>query len=92
MRLPGIRSRIKLFLCGGAGLSARLSLTGCLLLSGCLLCSGCLFSGDGKVAQGGAQDFPNTVSLGLAASSHVSDHTGWDQFSVIPSSLPTFQN
>jgi hypothetical protein len=50
---------------------------------------GCIFSTQDKVA-GGAQDFPNTVSLGKAASTHIEDHTGWDQFSVIPSSLPTF--
>ncbi len=60
------------------------------LLTAAGLC-GCIFSTD-KVAQGGAQDFPNTVSLGLAASQHISDHSDWDQFSVIPSSLPTFQN
>ncbi|MBW8886379.1 MAG: hypothetical protein JF616_01370 [Fibrobacteres bacterium] len=55
-----------------------------------VLCAiGCIFSTDEKVA-GGAQDFPNTVTLGTAASTHIDDHTGWDQFSVIPSSLPTF--
>lgn len=55
-----------------------------------VLCAvGCIFSTDEKVA-GGAQDFPNTVTLGMAASTHIDDHTGWDQFSVIPSSLPTF--
>ncbi len=51
--------------------------------------TGCIFSTNEKVA-GGAQDFPNTVSLGTAASTHISEHTEWDQFSVIPSSLPTF--
>ncbi|MDB5047069.1 MAG: hypothetical protein JWO30_140 [Fibrobacteres bacterium] len=52
--------------------------------------SGCIFSTSEKVAQGGAQDFPNTVALGKAASQHISDNSEWDQFSVIPSSLPTF--
>ncbi|GEM_PF-2563662 len=70
-------------------------LIGC-LLTGCLLTvlSGCLFStndpNNGRVA-GGAEDFPNTVAMGAAMSDHVSDHTGWDQFSVIPSALPSFK-
>jgi hypothetical protein len=50
---------------------------------------GCIFSTEEKVA-GGAQDFPNTVTLGMAASTHIQDHSDWDQFSVIPNSLPTF--
>jgi hypothetical protein len=58
---------------------------------GLILC-GCLFTSDEKTAQGGAQDFPNTVALGYAASQHIADNGDWDQFSVIPSSLPTFQN
>lgn len=52
--------------------------------------AGCIFSTNDKVADGGAQDFPNTVALGMAASTHIDDHTGWDQFSVIPGSLPSF--
>lgn len=60
-----------------------------LSLPAALCAIGCVFSTDEKVA-GGAQDFPNTVTLGAAASVHIDDHTGWDQFSVIPSSLPTF--
>jgi hypothetical protein len=60
-------------------------------LSAALLAlAGCIFSTDEKVADGGAQDFPNTVTLGMAASSHIGDHADWDQFSVIPNSLPTF--
>jgi hypothetical protein len=55
-----------------------------------LLCAGCLFDTGTQVASGGAQDFPNTVSLGAAASSHISDRTEWDQFSAIPSTLPSF--
>lgn len=54
-----------------------------------LLLAGCLFSRDDKVA-GGAQDFPNTVALGKAAADHIDDHTGWDQFSILPSTLPGF--
>ncbi|MDQ3001232.1 MAG: hypothetical protein M3Y08_08230 [Fibrobacterota bacterium] len=54
-----------------------------LLLAGL---AGCVFESDPKVA-GGAQDFPNTVSLGMAASSHISEHTEWNQFSAIPSTL-----
>ncbi|MDB5102753.1 MAG: hypothetical protein JWP91_442 [Fibrobacteres bacterium] len=54
-----------------------------------LFLSGCLFGTETKVA-GGAQDFPNTVALGMAASSHISDHVEWDQFSAIPSALPGF--
>ncbi|MEO7425681.1 MAG: hypothetical protein ABI036_10870 [Fibrobacteria bacterium] len=57
-----------------------------------LILSGCLFTSDDKTAQGGAQDFPNTVALGYAASQHIADNGDWDQFSVIPSILPTFQN
>lgn len=48
-------------------------------LTGCL--AGCVF--DTKVA-GGAEDFPNTVSLGATTSQSVSDHAEWDQFSNIP--------
>lgn len=48
--------------------------------------AGCLFESEPKVA-GGAQDFPNTVSLGVAASSHISEHTEWNPFSTIPSTL-----
>lgn len=54
-----------------------------------LALTGCIFTTDDKVA-GGAQDFPNTVTLGAAASSHVNDHAEWDQFSVIPATLPSF--
>src|SRR3954469_6457396 len=67
-------------------LSSRLRI---LCLPAALCAVACIFSTEEKVA-GGAQDFPNTVSLGTAASTHIEDHTGWDQFSVIPSSLPTF--
>ncbi|MEO6096796.1 MAG: hypothetical protein ABIW76_14290 [Fibrobacteria bacterium] len=66
------------------------SLAAAVLVSGCLLLSGCLFATDDKVA-GGAQDFPNTVALGIAASSHISDNSEWNQFSAIPSALPSFQ-
>jgi len=52
--------------------------------------SGCLFSTNERVA-GGAEDFPNTVALGAAVSGHISDQAEWDQFSVIPSTLPSFQ-
>jgi hypothetical protein len=48
--------------------------------------AGCLFESEPKVA-GGAQDFPNTLSLGTAASSHITEHTDWNQFSAIPSTL-----
>ncbi len=71
--------------------SNRYRLFASLLPAAALLFSGCLFSTDTKVA-GGAQDFPNTVALGTAASSHISDHTEWNQFSVIPSALPSFQS
>jgi hypothetical protein len=60
------------------------------LLTTALLLSGCLFGNDDKVA-GGAQDFPNTIALGVAASSHISDNSDWNQFSAIPSTLPSFQ-
>lgn len=70
-------------------LAAALSISGCLLSTGLL--TGCLFATDDKVA-GGAQDFPNTVALGVAASSHISDNSEWNQFSAIPSSLPSFQS
>lgn len=53
--------------------------------------AGCLFSTDDKVA-GGAQDFPNTVVLGVAASSHIADNSEWDQFGNIPSTLPSFRS
>jgi hypothetical protein len=66
-------------------------LAAALWLSGCFLFSGCLFATDDKVA-GGAQDFPNTVALGVAASSHISDNSEWNQFSAIPSALPSFQS
>jgi hypothetical protein len=58
-------------------------------LSAAFALAACLFSTEDKVA-GGAQDFPNTVTLGMAASTHIGDHADWDQFSVIPGSLPTF--
>jgi hypothetical protein len=66
-------------------------LTAALLLSGGFLLSGCLFATEDKVA-GGAQDFPNTIALGVAASSHISDNSEWNQFSAIPSALPSFQS
>ena len=59
------------------------------LFSGAL--TGCLSGTDDKVA-GGAQDFPNTIALGAAASSHISDNSEWDQFGNIPSALPSFKN
>ena len=59
------------------------------LFSGAL--TGCLFGTDDKVA-GGAQDFPNTIALGVAASSHIADNSEWDQFGNIPSTLPSFQS
>lgn len=60
------------------------------LISAVFALTGCLFSTNERVA-GGAEDFPNTVALGAAVAGHVSDHTEWDQFSVIPSTLPSFQ-
>lgn len=56
-----------------------------------ILLSGCLFSTNDRVA-GGAEDFPNTLALGYAVSSHISDHTEWDQFSVIPTELPSIKS
>jgi hypothetical protein len=63
-------------------------------LSLALTLSGCLFQTsekDGRVA-GGAEDFPNTLALGAAVSGHISDNADWDQFSVIPSALPSFND
>lgn len=54
-----------------------------------LALTGCIFTTDEKVA-GGAQDFPNTLTLGAAASTHVGDNADWDQFSAIPDRLPAF--
>jgi hypothetical protein len=75
-------------------LRAAAPLLSAALFSGALLSlsmTGCLFSTDDKVA-GGAQDFPNTIALGVAASSHISDNTEWDQFGNIPATLPSFQS
>lgn len=43
--------------------------------------SGCLFE---TRVTGGAEDFPNTVALGAAASENLNAHADWDQFSHIP--------
>jgi hypothetical protein len=72
------------------------ALLSCAVFS-CFL-TGCLF-GTEKVA-GGAQDFPNTIALeepntialGAAVSSHISDNSEWDQFGNIPSTLPSFKS
>lgn len=73
----------------GPALRATAPLLRAALFSGAL--TGCLFGTDDKVA-GGAQDFPNTIALGVAASSHIADNSEWDQFGNIPSTLPSFQS
>jgi hypothetical protein len=50
----------------------------------------CIFQTKDDRVAGGAEDFPNTVALGKAASGHISEHPEWNQFSIIPSAYPSF--
>jgi hypothetical protein len=50
-----------------------------------VLLAGCLFETSetsGNRVDGGAEDFPNT--LGVAMAAHLADHGEWDQFSNVP--------
>jgi hypothetical protein len=60
------------------------------LLGLCLvILQACLFQTKDERVAGGAEDFPNTIVLGAAVSGHISDQADWDQFSSIPSTLPS---
>jgi hypothetical protein len=56
-----------------------------------LLLAGCLFDTGGEKVAGGAEDFPNTVALGVALNDDIGGQADWDQFSNIPATLPSFQ-
>ena len=54
-----------------------------------LITTGCIFQSKNEQVAGGAEDFPNTLALGAAMAGGVSDQPEWDQFSIVPTALPS---